>query len=313
MNKRPFLIDCDTGTDDAIAIMAALYEPKIDVVALTAVNGNVQLKYTSRNTLDLVDYLGFTDKPVGVGADEAFNMRWNYHGSDRSTHGAKGLGPLSLPTTSRAFYERTACELIYEKAQEFGGELEILAVGPLTNIAVAILNHPDLKALVKHIWIMGGAARGGNVTPTAEFNIWVDPEAARVVFKSGIPLTMVGLDVTTKAILNEEDEAIIRSLNTKAGNFTADLLKFMFERRDAGHEDALMHDALALAAAVCPECLETERYFVDIECTGEYTYGNTYVDFRNRTGKPANADVALKIDLPKFKEWILGCYKNSKN
>lgn len=310
MAKRKFLIDCDTGTDDAIAIMEALYEPDAEVVAFTAVDGNVEVEYTSRNTLDLVDYLGF-DIPVGVGAAEGMRVRYNYHGQDESTHGAKGLGPITLPHSDREFSKLFATQLIFEKAVECGGELEILAIGPLTNIALAIMEYPQVKKLIKHIWIMGGAVYGGNVTTTGEFNIWADAEAARLVFKSGIPLTMAGLDVTEKAVMNEDDAARLRRHGGKACELAAELLDFMFERRDAGYEDALMHDALAFAAAFCPECVKTKRYYVDVECNGEYTWGHTFADLRGYLGREPNVDVAMELDLPKFKEYLLQCFERS--
>ncbi|MEA5050922.1 MAG: nucleoside hydrolase [Oscillospiraceae bacterium] len=310
MEKRKFLIDCDTGTDDAIAIMEALYEPRAEVVACTTVDGNVEVEYTSRNTLNLIDYLGF-DIPVAVGAAEGMRLRYNYHGQDESTHGKKGLGPVVIPESQKAFSELRATQLIYEKAKECAGNLEILAIGPLTNIALALLEYPELKVLIKHLWIMGGAVYGGNVSTTAEFNIWADAEAGRVVFKSGIPLTMVGLDVTLKAVMLEEDARHLRAHNTKASNLAAELLEFMFRRRDEGHEDAVMHDALAFAAAFCPECLRTEKLYVDVECAGEYTWGHTFADLRGRLGRPANADVALGIDVEKFRKYLLDCYDRS--
>lgn len=312
MGKRKFIFDCDTGTDDAIAIMAALYEPEAEILAFTTVDGNVEVEYTSRNTLDLVNYLGF-DIPVAVGAAEGLKQRYNYHETDSGiTHGRTGLGCLTLPETERPFSEKRAAELIYEKARECGGELEICAVGPLTNIALAILEYPEVKTLVKHLWIMGGAVWGGNMNTTAEFNIWADPEGARVVFRSGIPITMVGLDATLKAVLDETDRDFMRALHTKAGDFCADMLQFMIDREAIGGEAPIMHDALAWAAAMCPECVKTQRVYVDVECDGEYTFGHTFADLRNRLGRPANCDVAMDVDLPKFREYLRGCYARSK-
>ncbi len=308
--KRPFIIDCDTGTDDAIAEVAALFWPTVHIEGITTVDGNVEVKYTSKNTLDLVDYVGLKT-PVAIGAERGFNQRFNFHNADRVTHGRKGLGPLQLPASKQAFAKETAIDMIWNAAQKYKGKLEILAVGPLTNVAMAFLQYPDLKKLVKHIWIMGGAAHGGNVSPTAEFNIWVDPESAKTVFRMGVPITMVGLDVTLQAVLNEEDEAAYRKIGTPGAALTADLLKFMFKRRDAGGEDAVMHDALGFAAAVYPQCLTTRHVFVDVECQGEYTFGHTYVDLRGRSGKAPNANVALGIDLPKFKAFMLEAMENT--
>ena len=309
MTKRKILIDCDTGTDDAIAIVAALYDRGADVVGLTAVNGNVALKYTSRNTLNLARYLGFDDIPVAKGADTPLNPHC-IHFSD-GTHGATGLGCVTLPETDSPFYEKNAVDLIYEQAKAANGELEIVAVGPLTNIAIAFILYPELKKLIKHLYIMGGAMVGGNMSPTAEFNIWVDPEAAKYTFASGVPITMVGLDVTTRAIMNAEDSKAIRNVGTKAGTVVADILDFMIKRFADGGEDALMHDALALGSALCPECVKTHPYFVDVECEGTYTFGHTMVDREGQLGKEPNAEVAYDLDLTAFKKWLYNNIKHS--
>ncbi len=309
MGRRPFIIDCDTGTDDAIAIAAALYCDQVEVKAVTSVNGNVAHKYTSKNNLDLLEYLGFDDIPVAKGADSPI-MDNPYH-SD-GTHGNTGLGNIKLPDAAhKQFDKRLASELIYQTAVEEKGELELLVIGPMTNIAICLMEHPDLKDLVKHIWFMGGSVIGGNVTTTAEFNIWIDPMAAHIVTQSGIPQTMVGLDVTTAAAMKEHHAEELRACGTKAALLCADLLDYMFERRDRGGEDAIMHDAMAFAAAVCPECLECRDFYVDVECFGQYTKGHTMVDRKGRLGKAPNVSVALKVDEEKFCSWLVNAIKKS--
>ena len=309
MGRRPFIIDCDTGTDDAIAIAAALYCDQVEIKAVTSVNGNVAHKYTSKNNLDLLEYLGFDDIPVAKGADSPI-MDNPYH-SD-GTHGNTGLGNIKLPDAAhKQFDKRLASELIYQTAVEEKGELELLVIGPMTNIAICLMEHPDLKDLVKHIWFMGGSVIGGNVTTTAEFNIWIDPMAAHIVTQSGIPQTMVGLDVTTAAAMKEYHAEELRACGTKAALLCADLLDYMFERRDRGGEDAIMHDAMAFAAAVCPECLECRDFYVDVECFGQYTKGHTMVDRRGRLGKAPNVSVALKVDEEKFCSWLVNAIKKS--
>ncbi|HIU87640.1 MAG TPA: nucleoside hydrolase [Candidatus Avilachnospira avistercoris] len=309
MGRRPFIIDCDTGTDDAIAIMAALYCDEVEVKAITSVNGNVAHQYTSKNNLDLMEYLGFMDIPVAKGAVHPI-MANGYHA--HGTHGSTGLGTISLPEAKdKKFDKRIASELIYETAVEEQGELELLVVGPMTNIAISLLQHPELTGLIKHIWFMGGSAIGGNVTPTAEFNIWIDPMAAHIVTQSGIPQTMVGLDVTTAAAMKECHSAELRTCGTKASVLCADLLDYMFIRRDKGGEDALMHDAMAFAAAVYPECLELKDCYIDVECFGEYTKGHTYVDKKGKSKKEPNASVALKVDEEKFCRWLTDAIKKS--
>lgn len=309
MKRRPFLMDCDTGTDDAIALVAALYCPEIELRAITSVNGNVAQRYTSQNNLDLVEYLG-KDIPVARGAVWPIMGPFTEENAS-SVHGSTGLGDLELPKAGGTFDRRIASELIYETAVEAKGELELLVTGPMTNVAIALLQHRDLPGLIRHIWFMGGAARGGNVTPTAEFNIWVDPEAAHIVLQSGIPMTMVGLDVTERAVMVEEDAKEMRDAGTRAGQIVARLLEFMFCRRDRGGEDACMHDALALAAAVCPRCLKCEDRFVDVECRGTYSRGHTFVDRQNVSGQKPNVSVALEIDTPMFRKWLVEMVKSS--
>lgn len=310
VKKRPFIIDCDTGTDDAIAIIAALFCPEVEVKALTSVNGNVPMVWTAQNNLNLIEHLGF-GVPVAKGAANPFVSLGSYY-SD--THGKTGFGNIMLPDAVRSdFLKEDAASCIYKQAVAEGGELELLVIGPMTNIAVALLNYPALKKLVRHIWFMGGAAKGGNVSPTAEFNIWVDPVAARVVCESGIPLTMVGLDVTLQAVLNKEDMNEIRQIGTKAALLAADILEFMTVRCSNGGEDLVMHDALALCAAVSPQCLGMKTCFIDVECHGTYTRGHTMVDQRGSCGKPPNARVALELDLIGFKKWLKSCIRNSKN
>lgn len=306
MERRPFIIDCDTGTDDAIAIMAAFGCKEICVRALTSVNGNVNEGFTSTNNRNLAEYLG-VETEVARGAQTPFYPRGNYYGT---THGKTGLGDVVIPDAKEyAFTKDLAPEVIKRIADEENGKLELLVIGPMTNIAIALSLYPDLKDKIKHIWFMGGAAYGGNVTTTAEFNIWVDPVAAKMVADSGIPMTMVGLDVTLKAVLNREDEQELRNCGTKASVLTADILEYMFKRCKGGGEDALMHDALALAAAVCPECLVCRDYFVDVEFQSTYTAGHTVVDIKGRYGKEPNMSVAMELQLDVFKKWLKDCIK----
>lgn len=311
MKKRPLIIDCDTGTDDAIALIAALYADEIDLRAITCVTGNVDLPYTAQNTLDLVHYLDLS-YPVAKGCLTPL-MRDLSKIRRLGTHGQEGLGSVTLPHTSAAYSTKTAAEIIYEEAVKCGGELELVAVGPLTNIATAIRIYPDLPSLIKKFTFMGGAVVGGNTSTVAEFNIFCDPEAARIVLQSGMKdVTMVGLDVTEKAIMNADDVAFLRKVDTKAAHFTADILDFMLKRFAEGGEDALMHDALALSAHIHSGIVKTEKYFVDVECEGTYTFGHTMVAMGWRWQNEPNCHVALELDLPKFKTWLLTTIEKSK-
>jgi pyrimidine-specific ribonucleoside hydrolase len=313
MTKTPIIIDCDTGTDDAIALIAALYTPELDVRAITTVDGNVALKYTSQNTLNLVRYLGF-DTKVAKGAPQPI-MGPVVH-SESATHGDTGMGTIVLPKSGAAFYEKNAVETIIEEARALKGELVIVPIGPMTNIAHAVMVYPELKTLVKEIVFMGGSFIGGNMTTTAEFNAWADPEAMSIVLNSGIPLRMIGLDVTTKAILNKTDADYFRGLGTKAGDLVADLLDFMIIRYQNGGEDVLMHDGLAVAVVAEPDIVKTKKYYVDCECCGRYTRGHTYAAtnelFFPASEHPAQCDVALTLDLPRLKNFFRRVISNSK-
>ncbi len=318
MKKRPFLIDCDTGTDDAIALICGLRTPEIEVRAITAVAGNADLCYTAPNTLNLVRYLGH-DVKVAKGAEQPLKRVLNEvrekidpEKGELDTHGETGLGDLFLPECGLPFYEKNAVETIYEQALQCGGELEIVAVGPLTNIALALLIYPELKnGLIKRITFMGGAIKGGNTTAVAEFNILCDPEAAHIVLMSGIPCTMVGLDVTEKAEVSDEICDEIAKIGNRHAQIVSKILEFMRVRRDKfDGESTLMHDALALAAAVHPDIIETKRLFVDTECTGTYTFGHTFVALDNRLGDfEPNCDVALSVDMDKFNEYMISCLR----
>lgn len=310
MEKRKFIIDCDTGTDDAIAILAAFGSEEIELVGITSVNGNVNEEYTSKNNLDLCEYLNF-DCPVTHGA--TLPLSSGYRNSSDITHGKTGLGSIILPEATRTkFDSRMAPLFIYEKAKELKGELELLVIGPMTNIAIALIEYPELTDLIKHIYFMGGSVWGGNVTTTAEFNIWADPEAGHTVLSSGIPMTMIGLDVTLKAIMTIQDIEDLRNNNTKASNLAADLLDFMVIRRDKGGEDLVMHDALALAAALYPECMTYKEYWMDVETTGTYTRGHTFADVRNKIGNKANVKVAMDVDVEAFRKWLVEKINNYK-
>ena len=303
MKKRPFIIDCDTGTDDAIALLAAYGCEEIELLGITSVNGNVREEYTSQNNLDLCEYVGF-DCPVCRGAD--MPMTSGYRNSSDMTHGHTGLGSVELPKATKTdFDSRKAAQFLYETAVKQNGELELLVIGPMTNIAIAIIQYPEFVSLVKHVWFMGGAVWGGNVTTNAEFNIWADPEAAHVVLMSGIPLTMVGLDVTLHAIMTREDVTQLRKHGSVKSILAADLLDYMFERFARGGEDVIMHDALALAAALYPECMEYENYWMDVERSGDYTRGHTFADIRGWYGKEPNVRCAMKLDNEKFRAWLV--------
>ena len=305
MKKRPFIIDCDTGTDDAIAIVAALGCEEMEIVGITSVNGNVPESYTSRNNLNLIEYLGY-HIPVCHGAILPL-LGSKATEASAAIHGKTGLGSTELPEAEHSDFDpRIAAQFIYEEAVKRNGELELLVTGPITNIAVCLCEHPDLPDYIRHLYFMGGSTVGGNVNTTAEFNIWVDPEALHVVLQSGIPMTMVGLNVSNQTEMRPSEETLLRSFGTRETNLVAELLVYMMNRSVGASKvfRANMHDPLALAAAVFPECMKYEEYFGDTECAGTYTRGHTAIDVFRRSGKEPNVRVAVEVDVDLFREWL---------
>lgn len=302
MKKRKFIIDCDTGTDDAIALVAALGCEEIDIIGITSVNGNVPEEYVAHNNLNLLAYLGY-DIPVLRGAFLPLIGSSNT-AADKTIHGKQGLGTIELAEAEKDFDERIASQFIYEKAKEYDGELELLATGPMTNIAVSIIEHKDLIKYIKHIYFMGGSTNGGNVTGAAEYNIWVDPEAVHTVLHSGIPCTMTGLNVTNLAIMNETEEKKIRSYGTREGKLVADILHYQMHRDNLDYVGARMHDPSALAAALYPECMRSEKHYGDAETRGSYSRGFTYIDLKDKTENECNVEIVTEIDVDMFKEWL---------
>lgn len=298
MEKRPILIDCDPGVDDALAIYLAFSHKEFDVKAITVVGGNVSLDKTASNALNLVTYLGF-DVKVSKGAEKP--MLRSLTIADE-VHGETGIGDVILNTSTRSFYEKDAVDTIKEEVENANGNLHIIALGPLTNIAIALLKYPEIKGKIKGITLMGGAMKGGNVTPAAEFNIYVDPEAAKIVFESGVPITMVGLDATHKCYLTgEEVDKMAKKFSGDKVDVAIKLLKYTEKLCESyGHKGIIMHDPAAVAYAMDPSILEGKEYHVDIETKGELTRGKTVVDVDNVKKLNKNVLVALNTDREKF-------------
>lgn len=300
-NRRPLIIDCDTGTDDAIMLIAAAGCGVFDIRAVTSAVGNVSQENTSKNNLDIAEYLGW-DVPVALGA---YKTMYAGKRTLSTVHGATGLGDVTVPEAKRMqFEEERAPEVIYRIAKEEEGNLELLVTGPMTNIAIALLLYPDLKDLIKRITFMGGAMEGGNVVPHAEFNIWFDPVAANIVFTSGIPLLMIGLDVTERASLIDDDRKKFMSFNTRAGDLAANLLAFMLKREDNGLESAYMHDGLALAACADPLCVTTKKAHIRVEVLNDALSGKTYVELDPKDESKVNAQVAVDLYFHRFRVWL---------
>lgn len=298
MNKRiPIIIDTDPGVDDAIAIFLANSSQKLDVIAITSVGGNVSGDQTFRNALSLAHHLDMSTI-VAKGAGKALIIE----NEDASwVHGRTGMGELELPIPDNYNTSKKAWDVIHEQAIKHSKEIVIVTIGPLTNIAIALAKYPDLVEHVKEIRMMGGSAYYGNHSPYGEFNAWGDPHATAMVFQSGIPITMVGLNVTCKAVLPSEDMAYIRSIKSKIQE-PMDILFNQMEylNEKFGLEDVSIHDALAIGSLIDEDIIQTKEYYVCVETQSDASLGRTVVDYTNMSKHSTNATVAMEVDVAKF-------------
>ncbi|MGC5426634.1 pyrimidine-specific ribonucleoside hydrolase RihA [Aeromonas veronii bv. sobria] len=301
----PVILDCDPGHDDAIALILALASPELDVLALTTSAGNQTPDKTLNNTLRILTLLGRDDIPVAAGAPKPLARELIIADN---VHGESGLDGPKLPDPAFAPQRMTGIELMARCLRESPQPVTLVPTGPLTNIALLLAAHPELKDKIARIVLMGGAAGAGNWTPAAEFNIYVDPEAADMVFKSGIPITMCGLDVTHEAQVMDEDIERVRAITNPVAQCVAGLLDFfMIYHRDPkwGFAGAPLHDPCTIAWLLAPELFHGVECRVDIETRGEHTVGMTVVDRYGLTGKPANALVLLGLDRAGFIELLV--------
>ncbi len=294
------VIDCDPGHDDAIAILLALASAEVELVGVTTVAGNQTLDKTTRNALVTLEVGGRGDIPVAAGADAPLSreLRTAAH-----VHGESGLdGPELAEPRAQPVAEHAVDFL----AEVIDGGTVLVPTAPLTNLALLLERHPEVRGRIEHIVWMGGAIGEGNVTPAAEFNAFVDPEAAAVVFASGIPITMIGLDVTHKALFTRAHAERLREAG-RAGRFVAELSDFFqrFHERSYGFEGSPIHDAMAVAHVIDPTLVTTRRANVAVETSSELCDGRTVVDLRGVTGRLENADVGVDVDAERFLELLV--------
>ena len=287
------IIDCDPGHDDAIAILLALASPEVELIGVTTVHGNQTLEKTTANALKVLELAGRADVPVAVGADRPLVRELTV--ADH-VHGQTGLDGPELPEPKARAVGDDAVTFL---AHNLRPDVVLVPTGPLTNVARLVAERPDVRP--ERIVLMGGAIGLGNMTPAAEFNIWADPEAAAAVFESGIPVTMVGLDVTHKALVTPERADRLRS-SGRVGEIVAELVEFFgqYHRTTYGWPGPPVHDALALAAVIRPELLRVELRRVDVELESELCRGRTVVDLYHRTDALPNAGVAVDVDAEAF-------------
>jgi inosine-uridine nucleoside N-ribohydrolase len=299
VNARPILLDCDPGHDDAIALLLALASPEIELRGVTTVAGNQTLEKTTANAIRVLEFAGRADIPVAAGADRPL-VREPFIAA--YVHGETGLDGPDLPPPQSAPVETHAADFLAEKIREASGAVTLVPTGPLTNVALMLALHADARP--ERIVLMGGAIAEGNVTPAAEFNIWCDPEAAARIFASGIDVTMVGLDVTHKALFTS---AHIGRLAGRVGEMVTQLLHFYdrFHREVYGFDGSPIHDALAVAHVLRPELVETKHLNVEIDTESELCRGRTVVDLWRRTGRSANAHVGVGVDADGFLELLI--------
>ncbi|MCK8609714.1 nucleoside hydrolase [Agromyces sp. C10] len=300
----PVIVDCDPGHDDVMALWLAAGHPALDLVAVTTVGGNVPLEHTSRNARIALAVAGVGDVPVAAGASgplarELSTAEW--------IHGENGLGGPELPDpdtspTRVPLDPRSATELIADTLEAASEPVAIIATGPITNVAIFLRERPDLADRVREIVWMGGSTERGNVTPYAEFNAWVDPEALDRVLGSGIRFTMVGLNVTHRALVTTRVRERLAAVGNRTAAFGDELLEFFCRTNDEvfGMPDGPLHDPVAVAVLADPDAVEVVHTRLDVELVGSETVGATSVDLDGMLAREPNARVAVGLDVERF-------------
>jgi pyrimidine-specific ribonucleoside hydrolase len=302
MARVPVILDCDPGIDDAYAIMLLNSCKKIDIKAITVVGGNVEINHTLHNALGLAELLNMDTRVSKGSAGPLINKLK----TAAEIHGANGLGGISLKARQVKPDTFSAWDVICQEAEKAGGDLIIVLTGPLTNMAIALLKYPEIKHYIKKIIMMGGSTDFGNHSAYSEFNIWVDPHAADIVFNSGIPITMAGLNATRQITMSVEDLNRLTSVNSTVRAVLLELNSFLAKMyAESGQEPVFtLHDALAVAKLIDDGVFTTEKHFVYCETQSIQSFGRTVVDWNNILGQPANVDVAMKVNTGRFKEML---------
>ncbi|WMY75013.1 ribonucleoside hydrolase RihC [Buttiauxella selenatireducens] len=297
MSKTSIILDTDPGIDDAVAIAAAIFSPQLDLKLLTTVAGNVSVEKTTRNALQLMHFWQ-KNIPVAQGAATPLVRKLR---DAANVHGESGMEGYAFVEHQRKALDKPAFQAIFECLCASAEPVTLVAIGPLTNIALLLTQYPECKPKIKRLVIMGGSAGRGNFTPNAEFNMAIDPEAGARVFESGLEIVMCGLDVTNQAMLSPEYLATLPELNQ-----TGKMLHALFSHYRSGSMSTglRMHDLCAIAWLVKPELFRVESCFVAVETHGEFTAGTTVVDLEGRLKRQSNALVAMDLDVAGFQAWV---------
>lgn len=304
------ILDVDTGIDDALAILLAAWHPGIALDAVTTVYGNIDVDQATRNTLDLLDLAGRSDVPVARGASRALTRP--YLRKAAHIHGENGIGEAVLPISPRDAVPEAASDLIIRLARENPGAITLVPVGPMTNVALALMREPRLAQWLDRIVLMGGSLHHPGVpgipSPMADANFFNDPEAARIIFQSGARVTMVGMDVTMETLFTGAQMDALAARGDPATRAAMQASRFYLSAYKAQYPDitgCALHDPLAVAVAADPSLVTTEALACDVECVGEITRGQVIAD-RRRTGRTVpNVDVCVGVDVPRFLELFL--------
>lgn len=305
MNKKPFIIDTDTASDDAVALVMAAKNPHINIKAITVVAGNVSLEQGIQNAMYSLS-LCQKDIPIYAGMNKP--MARELKTADH-VHGKDGMGDIGLPLKGFIPKKEHAVNILIEKINAFPNQITLVCLGPLTNIATALSLDNTLATKVKKCIIMGGVGKGrGNVTPISEYNFWADPEAAKIVFESGMPIKMVGWDISRKyAVFNDADVERLRKIGTPLSSFCVNIQGTLIEYvKNITHLDGFdLPDPIAMAIALDPSiATETKKAFVSILLNDDFSRGQSVIDYVNATGNPPNAEIVLRADSLKFRNLL---------
>ncbi|MGE8203768.1 nucleoside hydrolase [Heyndrickxia sp. NPDC080065] len=310
--KIPVIIDCDPGIDDVMALLLAFSREELDIRLITTEPGNQTQNKTIYNARAFTDYMK-QEIEIARGLDQPFFRELEVADD---VHGESGLGEVLFPEPALPESNRTAIDAMREVLNNSEEPIVLIATGPLTNVGALFLAHPEVKEKIRYISYMGGAAVAGNMTPFAEFNVYVDPHAAEIVFRSGVPIVMSGLDVTHKAYITMEELDEIINMGTDLSNKIGSMLNFYTKasKKTGFHEEHFdrvirLHDLCAVSYVVTPELFDGDDCHVVIEMEGRHTAGATVVDYTQSTGKPRNAKVLHSVNREAFVEQFLGAIK----